>query len=86
MFPSLCFYSTYEELKLINVNGFASVLTEFLQYLWGIETSLLLLSFKSLPSFYSTYEELKLVNSRGTAYFGVVFLQYLWGIETRRAM
>ena len=34
-----CFYSTYEELKLLIFGGFVVATTPFLQYLWGIETS-----------------------------------------------
>ena len=33
------FYSTYEELKLKNVNPAGPTIKKFLQYLWGIETT-----------------------------------------------
>ena len=35
----LCFYSTYEELKRFNGLDKVYIPNEFLQYLWGIETS-----------------------------------------------
>ena len=37
----ICFYSTYEELKPLFKHIIPILLARFLQYLWGIETTLL---------------------------------------------
>ena len=55
------FYSTYEELKLVQLPKCNKIQCLFLQYLWGIETRrAVILRRDVFNSFYSTYEELKL--------------------------
>ena len=49
-------------------------LTTFLQYLWGIETTVwMFFWYKNILCFYSTYEELKLV---GPVFIGPVFMGF----------
>ena len=57
--------------------------TEFLPYLWGIETrNNLSEQFPCLLRFYPTYEALKQRNGTIWYWYTTEFLPYLWGIET----
>jgi len=80
LFPG--FYSTYEELKRFHFLLNSTTPALFLQYLWGIETFLLIICINSFISFYSTYEELKHIPITFLNFWNNMFLQYLWGIET----
>ena len=78
----LCFYSTYEELKLnsLTVISFPPFVFTVPMRNWNkfryadLDTD--------TDGFYSTYEELKQGDSNHPLLFQSGFLQYLWGIET----
>ena len=81
----LCFYSTYEELKHVRHPRACLAGRGFLQYLWGIETGVIVPVLRFILMFLQylwgieTLEGVRRINIPST------FLQYLWGIETRQA-
>ena len=81
----MCFYSTYEELKLaISPSSFLEESCFYSTY-EELKQEMSKIGYKSEESFYSTYEELKLTKPYSLAIASLSFLQYLWGIETIKA-
>ena len=78
-----CFYRTYEELKLDEIQSWFSSYDRFLSYLWGIETLLYLSIKKSYIKFLSYLWGIETFLPVGDILTILKFLSYLWGIETR---
>ena len=77
------FYSTYEELKHDRITWQGRAKSLFLQYLWGIET-MVVISKKNKACMFLQY--LWGIETSSSSIFAISihpFLQYLWGIETK---
>ena len=79
---SMCFYSTYEELKHSFLFSGPNCGSCFYSTYEELKLHPFLFADPVYNCFYSTYEELKQTIFKGIFDAVIGFLQYLWGIET----